>query len=93
MQGDIFLYKGFPIIVFHPKTTELKHPETDIIYQEDIYDGNPLHQVALAAGTTRAHRLIRNLISNNRTFYDSNSTGEFVNNWLKFASRNTIIKG
>lgn len=93
VQGDIFLYKGYPIIVFHPKTTELKHPEKDIIYQEDIYDGNPLHQCSLAAGITKAHRLIRSLISNNRTFYDSNSTGEFVNNWLKFASRNTIIKG
>lgn len=93
IQGDIFLYKEYPIIVFHPKTTELKHPDQDIIYQEEIFDGNPLHQVALAAGTTKAHKLIRSLISNNRTFFDSNSTGEFFNNWLKFASKNSLIKG
>ena len=93
IQGDIYLYKGYPIIVFHPKTTELQHPEKDLIYQEDVYDGNPLHQAALAVGKTRAHKLIRELISTNRTFFDSNSTGELFNNWLKFASKNTLIKG
>ena len=93
IQRDIYLYKNYPIICFHPKTTELQHPEKDLIYQEDIYDGNPLHQAALGVGTTKAHKLIRQLIGTNRTFFDSNSTGEFFNNWLKFASKNNLIKG
>lgn len=93
VQGDIYIYQDYPIIVFHPKTTPLKHPEKDIIYYPDSYDGNPLHQVALSGGVTRAQRLIEQLIKTQKTFYSDNTTGEFVNNWLKSALMPKLIKG
>lgn len=92
VQGDIYNYKEYPIIFFHPKTTELQHPEKDIIYYEDIYDGNPLHMMTLTGGQTKAQKLIEFLIKSNRTFYSDNSTGELVNNWLKFALYPKILK-
>lgn len=93
VQGDIYLYKGYPLIVWHKKTTPLKHPEKDLIYSEDVTDGNPLHQIALADGNTKPHKLIRQLIRENKTFYDHNDTGEIINNWLKFAMQSHILKG
>lgn len=93
LQGDIYNYKSYPIIVFHPKTTELQHPARDLIYQEEQEDGNPLHQISLSAGQTKAHIWIRRLISENKTFFDSNETGEVFNSWLKVATRNQLIKG
>lgn len=92
VQGDIYNYKDYPIIFFHPKTTELQHPERDIIYYEDIYDGNPLHMMTLAGGQTKAQKLIEYLIKSNRTFYSDNTCGELVNNWLKFALYPKILK-
>lgn len=93
IQGDIYQYKGYPLISFHPKNTPLQDPEKDLIYLEDQEDGNPLHQIALTAGQTRAHKLIRQLISENKTFFSSNDVGEIFNSWLKKANRISLIKG
>lgn len=92
VQGDIYLYKQYPIIFYHPKTTQLQHPERDIIYYEEMYDGNPLHMMTISGGLTRAQKLIEQLIKTNRTFYSDNSTGELVNNWLKFALIPGLLK-
>lgn len=92
VQGDIYQYKNYPIIFYHPKTTELQHPERDVIYYEDIYDGNPLHMISLTGGQTRAQKIIEQLIRTNRTFYSDNSCGELVNNWLKSALLPKILK-
>lgn len=93
VQADMILYKNYPIIVFHKKTSELKKIETSLIYMEENDDGNPLHQISLQAGETKAHKLIRQLIKSNKFFFDHNDTGEFINNWLKFALTNSIVKG
>lgn len=92
-QGDIYMYKGYPIIVFHKKTSELRKIDTSLIFFEENDSGNPLHQISLAAGETRAHKLIRQILKQNKFFFDSNDTGEYINNWLKFALSNTIVKG
>lgn len=92
VQGDIYQYKNYPIIFYHPKTTELQHPERDIIYYEEVYDGNPLHMITLTGGQTRAHKIIEQLIRTNRTFFSDNSCGELVNNWLKSALVPKILK-
>lgn len=92
LQGDIYMFEGYPLISFHPKTTELQDPKHDLIYLEDQEDGNPLHQISLQAGQTQAHKLIRQLIAENKTFFDSNETGEIFNSWLKVATRQQLIK-
>lgn len=89
VQGDIYDYEGYPIIVYHLKTTPLQHPDRDIIYYEDTIDSNPLHCITLNDGTTRAHKMIKHLITTNKTFYAGNVVGEIVNNWLK----NTALVG
>lgn len=87
IQGDIIIYHGYPIIVYHPKTTEIKNRQREIIYSEDTTDGNPLHQIQLKMAPTRAQELILDLIAKQKTFYSDNETGEVIANWLKFQNK------
>lgn len=92
VQGDVYIYKSYPVIYFHMKTTPIRHWDTDIVYVPDVVDGNPLHCSDFGHGQTRAHKIIENLIRDNRTFFQDNSVGEFVNNWLKSAVGQKLIK-
>lgn len=92
VQGDIYSYKGYPLIFFHIKTTPLKNYDNDIVYIPETEDGNPLHNISLGGGQTRAHRLIEHLIKSNKTFFQDNNIGELVNNWLKSALAPKILK-
>lgn len=87
IQGDVYIYEGFPIIVYHPKTTPIKDRQRAIIYSEDTTDGSPLHQINLRIAPTRAQQLILDLISSQKTFYSDNETGEIIANWLKYQNK------
>lgn len=87
IQGDVHIYNDYPIIVYHPKTTEIKDREEQIIYSEDTLDGSPLHQVQLRIAPTRPQQLIMQLIDGQKTFYSDNETGEVIANWLKYQNR------
>ena len=83
IQGDIYQYKGYPIIVYHPKTGDLKNIDRSIVYAQETFDGNPLHQIDILYPGTAAHKLILSLIRTQKTFYSDNETGEIIANWLK----------
>ena len=85
VQGDIYTYKDSPLIFWHPKTTPIQDPENTIIYMEDHEDSNPLHQIDLRAGQTRAQKLIFDLCRQRKTFFADNETGEVIANWIKSA--------
>lgn len=85
-QGDIYMYNGYPLIFWHPKTTPIRDPDNTIIYMDDHTDGNPLHQVDPRSGIqTQAQQLIINLIRQRKSFFADNQTGEDVTAWLKSA--------
>ncbi len=83
LQGDIYQYKKYPLIFWHFKTTEIKNPDRQIIYSQNVVDGNPLHQINMRQGFCRAQEIIYSLISQQKTFYANNETGEAVANFLK----------
>lgn len=89
IQGDIYNYKQYPIIFWHPKTTPIKKPDETIIYMEDHEDSNPLHQIDLRAGSTRAQKLIFDLCRQRKTFFADNETGEVIASWIKSALSST----
>ena len=90
VQGDIYMYKEYPLIFWHPKTTPIKKPEETIIYMEDHEDANPLHQIDLRAGTTRAQKLIFDLCRQRKTFFSDNETGEVIAAWIKTAVASSV---
>ena len=87
VQGDVHMYKGFPVIMYHMKTTPVKNPDRSIMYIQDSIDGNPLHQVDLRAAPTKAQALIVDLMKNQKAFYANNEVGEIINNWMKYSMK------
>lgn len=87
VQGDIHMYRGYPVIMYHLKTTPVKDPDRSIMYIQDSIDGNPLHQVDLRAAPTRAQALIVDLMKHQKAFYANNEVGEIINNWMKYSMK------
>lgn len=90
IQGDIYMYEGYPICFFHPKTTPIKTPERSIMYTQEIIDGNPLHQVDVRIKPTRAQQIIADIFNQKKTFYSDNECGEMINNWVKWMTSNRV---
>lgn len=90
VQGDVHMYNGYPIILYHWKTTPVKDPDHEIMYIQDQIDGNPLHQVDLRCAPTRAQKLIVDLMKHQKTFFADNEVGELVNNWMHYSMKNRI---
>lgn len=88
VQGDIYMYNGYPICFFHPKTTPIKSPERQVMYTQDTIDGNPLHQTDVRIKPTRAQQLIADIFNAKKTFYSDNECGEIINNWVKWMYTN-----
>lgn len=87
IQGDIHMYNGYPVIMYHYKTTPIKDPDRSIMYIHDTIDGNPLHQVDLRVAPTKAQKLILDLMKYQKAFYADNEVGEIINNWLKYSMK------
>lgn len=87
VQGDVHMYRGYPVIMYHLKTTPVKDPDRSIMYIQDSIDGNPLHQVDLRAAPTKAQALIVDLMKHQKAFYANNEVGELINNWLKYSMK------
>lgn len=83
LQGDLYIYKKYPIIFFHPKTGEIKKPEKTIIYNLEVSDGNPLHQCDMRVIYCRGQQIIYDLCRSQKTFYADNETGEAVAAYFK----------
>lgn len=83
LQGDIYMYKRYPLIFWHEKTTEIKKPDSAIIYDRDVTDGNPLHQRDMKVIYCRAQQIIFDLVRTQKTFYADNEIGEAVAAYLK----------
>lgn len=83
LQGDIYMYKRYPLVFWHEKTTEIKKPDSAIIYDRDVTDGNPLHQRDMKVIYCRAQQIIFDLVRTQKTFYADNEVGEAVAAYLK----------
>lgn len=80
--GDVIIYNDDLVINFHnSKESEIK--DDSIVYSYNEVRITPLHSNTLYDGTTRAHKIILDLVTRNKCFYTSNEVGELVRNWLR----------
>lgn len=77
-NGHLFLY-------FYPFTGEIKDRENTIIYSPKT-SGNVLHGKDIKYQPTSAHKLIAELITNDKVFYSDNMTGEGVRAFIQGVS-------
>ena len=83
--GEVHRNEETLILLFHDLGgSKYKWGARDIIFTDkDCY--SLLHQNSFAAGGTEAHKWIRRLLSEKKDYYDSNATGEIVNNFKKYS--------
>lgn len=87
IQADIVLKENMIYTFMHPKTTDIKYPERDIVFTTDAdqrmnYFGNLLRPANNAA------RKILYFFRNNKVFYSSNEIGEIVAQYLIWCNNN-----
>ena len=75
MHDGLFLF-------VHPKTTELKHPDSDLIYSMDTYDIRPNWDRNLFTSDMSVSKKICALIKRGKIFYSDNTTGEIMRNYM-----------
>lgn len=81
LQCEIVLVKDFVFLFIHPKTGELKHPESDWIYSTEYMPGTNWRRNILKP-TSNLDRKIYKLFKSEKVFYADNETGEIVRNYL-----------
>lgn len=82
LQCEIIQLTGTePLLFIHPKTTELKFPDKDLIYHTG-YSHKSNWRRRLTDATLPIEKKIMSIIFNERVFYADNETGEIMRNYL-----------
>ena len=79
-QGDLYNDDNGIYIFIHDKTTPIK--EGTLVYSLESVP-NVLYNVSVFTGGNKVLNLIKNLFLNNKVFYQDNSVGDSINNYLK----------
>lgn len=86
LQCEIVLYNDMYFTFIHPKTTELKRPDKDLIYSTK-YDPRPNYRRKITKPTSEIERKIADFFIKDKIFYADNDTGEIVRNYLLWCKR------
>lgn len=88
LQCEIIEKDGNLITFIHRKTTELKHPNDDIIFSTE-YDPRPnwcrnIYKIH----NSKIKRIISRTFDPDKIFYQDNETGEYMRNYLIWCNQN-----
>ena len=81
LQCEIIQHDEMCFTFIHRKTTEIKNPETDIIYTPD-FSPRPNYKRKITKPTTSIERKIAEHFLKDKVFYSDNEVGEIVRNYL-----------
>ena len=86
-QCEIISKYSTPYIYIHRKTTELKNPDTDLIYGDNP-TGKPNYSINLFKPEHRVQKKIADLFHYNKVFYQDNLVGDSVHAFLNWCRTN-----
>lgn len=81
-DNNVFTY-------IHAKTTPIRYPDSDIIYQVDPSPKPNIHNKLLSA-VTKVESVISSFYVRNKVFYQSNEIGEIVSNFIKETNKRMV---
>lgn len=92
LQCEIVMKGAYNFTFIHPKTTELQHPDRDIIFDTT---SSPMFNRSrkLNQGMNRS-RLTRKILSyyeNDKVFFSDNETGEIMRNYIQWCRKSGFI--
>ena len=79
-QGDIYNDDNGVYIFIHEKTTDIK--DDTLVFSLESKP-NMMYNVSVFTGGNKVLNLIKNLFLNNKVFYQNNSVGDTINNYIK----------
>lgn len=81
LQCEIVTVDNVTFTYIHRKTSEIKNPDTDLIYQIE-YDARPNYVRRLNSDALPLHSKIWKFYKTNKVFFQDNECGEIVRNYL-----------
>jgi hypothetical protein len=81
LQCEIVLHDDLYFTFIHRKTSDLKHPESDLVYSTD-FSPRHNHVRKLTTPLTPLEKKIARFYAEDRVFYQDNEVGEIVRNYL-----------
>ena len=81
LQCEIICHDDLYFTFIHRKTTELKHPETDLIYSTE-YNPRPNYRRNITRPMSTLEKKIVEHFKKDKIFYSDNEVGEIVRNYL-----------
>lgn len=90
LQCEIVMSGNYNFTFIHPKTTDLRHPEKDLIFDTE---SNPLYNYSrkLGQGTSPIMSRIVTYYRDEKIFFSDNETGEVLRNYLDWCKRSSIF--
>lgn len=88
LQCEIIEKDGNLITFIHRKTTELKHPNEDIIFSPEFDPRPNWNRNIYHIPNPKIKRIISNTFNPDKTFYQDNETGEYMRNYLIWCNQN-----
>lgn len=89
VQGNVLEFDDCTFIYCHRKTTEIRHPDEDLIFSEE-YDPRPNHIRNIRRTDNLAAKNIGLFFRNDQVYYQDNDVGEIVRNYLMFCKSDTL---
>lgn len=86
LQCEIVSHDGLSFTFIHPKTTELKHTDKDLIYTTD-YHAEPNYRRRLTKPVLPIEKKIYYFFQTEKVFYSDNETGEIIRNYLNWSNQ------
>ena len=87
LQCEVVQHDDLFFTFIHPKTTELKDPDGDLIYTPD-YSPRPNYRRKITKPMSDIERRIAEHFMKDKVFYSDNETGEIVRNYLLWCGKN-----
>ena len=81
LHCEVVAHEDLLFIFVHPKTTDLKNTEKDLIYTTD-YNVRPNYRRYINKPITKTEQKIYGLFLADKIFYSDNQTGEVMRNYL-----------
>ena len=89
VQGNVLEFDDCTFIYCHRKTTEIRHPDEDLIFSEE-YDPRPNHIRNIRRTDDLAAKNIAAFFRNDNVYYQDNDVGEIVRNYLMFCKSDVL---
>ena len=86
LQCEIVQHDDLTFTFIHPKTGDIKNPESDLVYTPD-FSPRPNYKRKITRPITNLEKKIASFYAKDKIFYANNDTGEIVRNYLLWCGK------